>query len=351
MTFLRAGAVGGRHRVILRHRLRSNTIGLGPSLGAAYGLFLVVGLLCAGGCSKKEPAPAKAKIGAILMQQDQFFRLNERGMKAAAQDHQVDLRVQNAAGALDREIALIDVFIAQKVGAILVSPLSAQASIPGLKRAHDRGVSIIAYNNSLEADFPACNVVSDQVALGASTGEAARRHIEQKLGGEAKVAVIGFASQLPEQGGARLRGFKEEIQKLPGVRIVAEQDAWTAPKAATTVAEILTKRPNLIWAANEGGTVGAVTAVKNAGQAGEVVVFGTDISQQLADFLLADDNILQAVTAQKPFEMGRIAVETAVQVVGGQQVEKNKILPGVLFARDRPAEIRAYRQRLVDLSN
>ena len=91
MAFLRAEAVGGRHRVTLRRRLRSNTIGLGPSLGAAYGLFLAVGLLCAGGCSKKERAPAKAKIGAILMQQDQFFRLNERGMKAAAQDHQAHL--------------------------------------------------------------------------------------------------------------------------------------------------------------------------------------------------------------------------------------------------------------------
>ena len=339
--------------MILRHRVRSSTIGLAPSLGVAYGLLLAAAVLSAGGCSKKEPADAKLKIGAILMQQDQFFRLNELGMKAAAKDYDIDLRVQNATGALDKEITLIDTFTAQKVDAILVSPLSTKASIPGLKRAHDSGIKIIAYNNSLEADFPACNVVSDQVALGASTGEAARRYIEQKLGSEAKakVAIIGFASQLPEQGGARVRGFKEEIQKLAGVQIVAEQDAWTAPKAATAVAEILTKHPNVIWAANEGGTVGAVTAVKNAGQAGQVAVFGTDISKQLADFLLADDNILQAVTAQKPFEMGRTAVRAAVQVVGGRQVEKNKVLPGVLFSRDRPDEIRAYRRRLAEVSN
>lgn len=336
---------------MLRHRVRSRRMGLASSRGVRHGLVLVAGLLAAGGCSEKEATPGKLKIGAILMQQDQFFRLNELGMEAAARDHQVDLRVQNATGALDKEIALIDTFMAQKVEAILVSPLSTQASIPGLRRAHDQGIKVIVYNNSLEADFPACSVVSDQAALGASTGEAARRYVEQKLGGEAKVALIGFASQLPEQGGARLRGFKAEIQKLPGVQIVAEQDAWAAPQAATTVAEILTKGPDVVWAANEGGTVGAVTAVKNAGQAGKVVVFGTDISKQLADFLLADDNILQAVTAQKPFDMGRAAVEAAVQVASGQQVEKNVVLPGVLFTRDRPDEVRAYRQQLADLSN
>jgi ABC-type sugar transport system substrate-binding protein len=318
---------------------------------AAFCGCLAMGLLAASACSKKEEtASAKLKIGAILMQQDQFFRLNEHGMRAAAEEHQVDLRVQNATGALDKEIALIDTFIAQKINAVIVSPLSTQASIPGLKRANDAGIKIITYNNSIDADFPACNIASDQVALGASTGEAARRYIEQKLGGKAKVALLGFASQLPEQGGARLRGFKDEIQKLPGVQIVAEQDAWTAPKAATTVAEILTKHPDVIWAANEGGTVGAVTAVKNAGKAGEVVVFGTDISKQLTDFLLAEDKVLQAVTAQKPFDMGRTAVQTAVEVVGGAKVEKNKVLPGVLFTRDRPEEIEAYRKRLTELS-
>src|SRR5207247_607528 len=135
-----------------------------------------------------------------------------------------------------------------------------------------------------------------------STGRAAREFIEARLGGKARVALIGFSSQLPEQGGARQKGFKQEIAGMPGVTIVAEQDAWNAPEAATTVSEILTKKPNVIWAANEGGTVGAVTAVRSAGKAGQVVVFGTDISAQLIDFLLDDDGVLQAVTAQKPFE-------------------------------------------------
>lgn len=299
------------------------------------------------GCDKNAPATSsQPTVAAILMQQDQFFRLNENGMQAAAADLKIDLKVQNAGGAIDKEITLTESFTAQKVGAILVSPLSAQGSIPALRRAASAGIKIVTYNNSINADFVGCAIASDQVALGAATGQAARDFIEKKLGGKAKVAIIGFTSQLPEQGGARVRGFKQALQSLPGVQIIAEQDAWEAPQAATAVSELLTKSPDIIWAANEGGTVGAVTAIKNAGKAGKCFVFGTDITNQLIDFLLAPDGILQAVTAQKPFEMGRAAVESAVKLIHNQPVEKTQVLPGMLFTREKPDELRAYQQQL-----
>jgi ABC-type sugar transport system substrate-binding protein len=298
---------------------------------------------------RREPAPAtKAQrpvVGAVLMQQDQFFRLNEKGMREAAQRLGVDLRVQNAAGALDKEIAIVETFVTQGVGAILVSPLSARASVPALRRAHERGIAIVTYNNAIEADFPASSITSDQEALGALTGRVAREAIESSRG-TARVALIGFTSQLPEQGGARMRGFRKEIEMLPGVEIVAEQDAWEAPQAANVVAELLTKQPTLFWAANEGGTVGAVTAVRHAGKASEVAVYGTDISVQLVDFLLAEDGILRAVTAQRPLEMGAGAVEAAVKSLRNDPAERQVVLDGILFSRDDPETLRAERERL-----
>src|SRR5438093_8943904 len=88
-------------------------------------------------------------VGAILMQQDQFFRLNESGMRAAAAKWNVDLKVQNAGGALDREVSILDTFVTQKVDAILVSPLDTQASIPALRRASDRGIRVGTYNSGI----------------------------------------------------------------------------------------------------------------------------------------------------------------------------------------------------------
>jgi len=122
------------------------------------------------------------------------------------------------------------------------------------------------------------------------------------------------------------------------------------PEGDRVAGAILTKHRDLdiIWAANEGGTVGAVTAVAGAGRAGKVAVFGTDISRQLADFLLADDNVLQATTAQQPEQIGRLAMRAALDVLAGKTMEKTIRLPGVLFDRDRPEEVRAYKKQLED---
>ncbi len=139
-----------------------------------------------------------------------------------------------------------------------------------------------------------------------------------------------FDSQAPEQSRARREGFVSQIVSLPGVRVVSTQDAWLAEQAVKKAGDILTANPevNVLWAANEGGTVGAVMAVKNSGRAGRIVVFGTDSGEQLADFLLADDGILQAVTGQQPFAIGAQSVLTAVKTLRGEPVEKRIYSPG-----------------------
>jgi ABC-type sugar transport system substrate-binding protein len=303
-------------------------------------------LAACGGRPATHDATKKPKIGVVLMQQDQFFRLNEAGMRAAADEAGVDLRVQSAAGALDKEVAIVETFTAQRVDAVVVSPLSREGSVPALRRAHEAGIHIVTYNNTLAGNIAAYSIASDQRSLGAASGRAARAFIETKLHGNARVALIGFASQLPEQGGARQEGFKSELRSLPGVTIVAEQDAWEAAQATTAVSELLAKRPDVVWAANEGGTVGAVVAIRNAGAAGKIAVFGTDLSAQLLDFLEAQDGILQAVTAQAPVEMGGKAVEAAVALVTGRAIPPSDTLPGKLYAREDKDGLAAARAAL-----
>ncbi len=90
-------------------------------------------------------------------------------------------------------------------------------------------------------------------------------------------------------------------------------------------------------------------AVKNAGKQGEVVVFGTDASEQLVEFALSDDGILQAITTQTPFELGVKSVELAVAALRGQQVEAKVVMDGVLIAREDPEGVRAFGQRMKEL--
>ncbi|MBP1649010.1 MAG: sugar transporter substrate-binding protein [Bacteroidetes bacterium] len=315
-------------------------------------LFSAAAALLLAGCGPREQTGQKKRIAGIVFGEDQFFRLVLFGMRDAARTHGVELLEANSAQKPDREIQLVNTYIANNVDAIVISPLSTVSSVSALARARDKKITIVTFNTTITEDFPVSFVESDQTDLGASTGKAARAYIEKHLGGRAQVAILAFMSQAREVSTQRTDGFKKEISGLPGVRIVAEQDAWMPEQGVKKVGDILTANPgvNVIWAANEGGTTGAVMAVRNSGKAGKVVVFGTDTDEQLANFLLADDNILQAVTGQQPFEIGRLAVEAAVKTLKGEPIDKRRSLPGILLTRENPGEVNAFKERLAKLT-
>jgi ABC-type sugar transport system substrate-binding protein len=302
--------------------------------------------------AKSTPTGGKLRIAGVGFQDDQFFKLLETGMRAAAEKNSVEFSYLTTSGALDKEINALETYTTQKVDAICIAPINPKGSTAGLKRAHEAGIRIVTVDSAVEDEFPAATIKSDQIALGTPTGEAAKKYIQEKLGGKAKIAIISYVALLPEPANQRTKGFEDAIKALPGVEIVARQDAWVAEKAVTVVENILTAHPdiNLIWAANEGGTVGAVTAVKNAGKSGKVVVFGTDFSVQMGDILLSSDNILQAVTGQKPYDIGTLAIETALKAIKGEKTEKQTLLPGAFFSREQPDVVRKQQEILRGLS-
>lgn len=319
--------------------------------GNVVAAFFVAVLFAGCGGGQEAADEKKLKIAGIIFQEDQFFRLIQFGMQNAADKAGVELLLANSAGRPDKEIQLVNTYIARGVDAIVISPLSAKASATALKRAKDKGIVVVTYNSTVDGDIAVSYIESDQADLGRQTGLVAKRYIEEKLGGKAKIATLAFKTQLAEQSDARRNGFVDVVGKLPGVEFVAEQDAWLPEMAIKKAGDILTANPdvNIIWSANEGGTVGSVMAVKNAGKQGQVTVFGTDASEQLVEMALADDEILQAITTQTPFELGTKAIESAVAALNGEKVEARIVMDGVLVARENPDAVRNFGIRLKEL--
>ena len=284
----------------------------------------------------------KLTVAGIIFQDDQFFNVIQQGMQAAADDLGVDLFLANSNLKPEKEMELVNTYITRGVDAIVISPLSETASVAALQRANDKGIKVITYNSPLAADFPVSYLNSSQSELGASSGKQARKYIEEHLDGKAKIATLAFKSQFPEISDMRVNSFLNEITDLPGVEIVAQQDAWLAEMAVAKAGDILTANPDLdiIYAANDGGTVGSVMAAKNSGK--DLVVFGIDASEQLANFMKDNDNVLQATTGQQPFVLGYQSVEFAVKAIKGEPVEPTIIVPGLLLSRDNPEGIEDF---------
>lgn len=292
------------------------------------------------------PATAYAAdytIAGIVFQQDQYFRGVQIGMDTASKAASAELLGGNSDGKLEKETQLIDTYLARGVGAIVVAPLSKDGSVAALQKARDAGVHVVTYGTTVNGELAEASVLSSDADLGKSTGLAAQDLLTKLAsGGKVKIATLAFKSQLPEQSDARVNGFLDQVKDQ--VEVVAQQDAWLAEKAIAVASDLLTANPEIqvIYAANEGGTIGAVQAVKKAGLEGKVFVFGIDGSEQLANMLLDQDNVLQAVTAQQPLEVGRLAVEAAVALIDGKPVEKNVIVPVLALSRADTAGVEKF---------
>ena len=100
----------------------------------AITLCVAVCLVLPGGCGRGTEETGKPKVAGIVFQEDQFFRLVQYGMQAAADKYDVELLLANSTYSLDKEISLIDTYIVSKVDAIVISPLSMKSSIPASPR-------------------------------------------------------------------------------------------------------------------------------------------------------------------------------------------------------------------------
>ncbi|MEJ6782663.1 substrate-binding domain-containing protein [Aminobacter sp. Piv2-1] len=293
------------------------------------------------------PALAQEKpvIASIVFQGDSFMKSLQQGVKDGAAAGGAEVLEINIDGDQAKETEAIDTYIARKVDAIVIAPLSATNSAAALKRAKDAGIAVIALNGGLQdGSIAAATFSTSNTDLGKTSGAAAAKFITEKLGGKAKVGILAFSSLLPEQSGERTGGFKGAAAQGNQIDIEAAQDAWLPEKAVTVATDIMTANPeiNVIFAANEGGTIGAMQAVRNAGKAGQVFVFGIDGSEQLAKGLTAGDDVLQAVTAQSPREMGKMGAEAALKVLKGEAVEAKTVVPTLPLNRNDPAGIEAF---------
>ncbi|MBC7959110.1 MAG: substrate-binding domain-containing protein [Vallitaleaceae bacterium] len=289
-------------------------------------------------------------VAGVVFQEDQFMKLMALGFEQAAKDLGVKCLSGNTANDQAKEAELVNTYLAQKVDGLAIAPLNQDSSVAALDAASKTGMKIAVTNIELtNAPFIVGGYTSNNYNIGQVTGQAAAQFIKEKLGGKAKIAIVQFKSLLPQQSADRVNGFLDEVKKVnPEVEIVSDQDAWLQDKAVAVVGDIITANPEVqvIYAANEGGTIGATMAVQNAGKAGSIFCFGTDASDQLISMLKDENNILQAITGQDPYAMGYNAMETLVKDLKGEDMSasygKTIIVEGVLLSRANPEGITQF---------
>jgi simple sugar transport system substrate-binding protein/ribose transport system substrate-binding protein len=318
------------------------------SLMVVFAMFMTA-------CGTAAKAPETSKeltIAGVVFQDDQFMKSMVQGYEDAGAKYGIKVVTANTNNDQAKEAELIQTYIAQAVNGIAIAPLSQDASIPNLKDAASKGIQVAITNMNLTGDpsFLAGGYTSDDATNGKIVGTNAAEFIKANIKGDVNVAQVDFNHQIPEQSKARWSGFYAGLDEA-GVKYnkVAAVSANMQDDALAKVTDMLTAHPeiNVIWACNDGGTIGAAMAVQQAGLAGKVFVFGYDGGDQQTSMILSADHILVGVVSQDPYTQGYKAVESlALTLQGKSNPDKGKItvVPGMYLSSTDPAGVNAWRK-------
>lgn len=219
----------------------------------------------------------------------------------------------------ERQIQIVNDFIAQKVAGVVLAPNDAQALVPVVEEMHDKNIPCVIIDSGIDTDKYVSFAATDNYQGGAI----AAKRLAEILGGEGKVIVVKFIPNSASTD-ARVAGFMETISKdFPEIEIIDDQYGMGTVETALAVTEdMLTKNSKLdgLFACNASTSTAAAQALKSQKRAGKVKMVGFDAEPTLIDNLR--DGTIDALVVQDPVKMGYIGVKTIVAKLNGEEVSK-----------------------------
>ncbi|MBE7184487.1 MAG: rhamnose ABC transporter substrate-binding protein [Methylobacterium mesophilicum] len=231
------------------------------------------------------------------------------------------------------QIEVINSLIAQKVNAIAVSANDADALVPTLKKAMQRGITVVSWDSGVAPEGRQVHLnPSDTNLIGETIIKLAADHLPE--GGD--VAILSAASTATNQNAwidAAKKALPEKFPKINLVTTVYGDD--DSAKSTDEAKGLLKSYPNLkaIIAPTTVGVVAAAQVVTDQNLIGKVNVTGLALPSEFKKFI--DNGTSQGVALWNPIDLGYSAVYLAYDLA----VKKEEAKPGVKLSIGRVGEV------------
>jgi ribose transport system substrate-binding protein len=282
--------------------------------GAAIGLAVLAAATAANSASSKNITLMVGVKG------DPFYISMECGARVAAKALGYNLQVQGP-DKFDATLQnpLLDAVAAAKPAALLVAPNDVRASASPLKRIQAAGTKVVLVDTIVtDKSIGISRIATDNNLGGVKAADALKQ-----LGVEGKVLVISTDPGVSSVD-ARVAGFVKRSAALGMTLVSKTRYSHNEPAtAAQIISAALAKDPDLqgVFATNLFTAQGVSTGLRQAGKAGKVKMVGFDAGPDQIKQLKAGQ--VQALVAQKPYDIGQQGVQQAVAALTGKAVKKN----------------------------
>ncbi len=213
------------------------------------------------------------------------------------------------------QIEVINSLIAQKVDAIAVSANDTDALVPTLKKAMDRGITVISWDSGVAKDGRLMHLnPSSSALIGNTIIKLAADHLPE--GGD--VAILSATTTSTNQN-VWIEEAKKVLPNYPGINIVATvYGDDLADKSYRETQSLLQTYPNLkaIIAPTSVGIVAAAQAVTDAGKIGQVNVTGLGLPSEMAGHVKSGAS--KSFAIWNPIDLGYAATMIAYNLNTGK---------------------------------
>lgn len=252
-----------------------------------------------------------------------------RVAKMEAEHLGVKLVVLDAQSNLSKQVSDIENLISQNVDAIILNPQDSTGVLPAVKKIHGAKIPLTIVNSALDpAGAPFTFVSTNAFNTGYKSGMELAKAVEKKFGwkDEIKTVVLSANPQELESDQRRwgqLSGYDDYMLQKYGksnLKIVAyDYYKWLPDEALAKMQDILQAHPDVdvVFAACDGGTQGAVPALKAANLLGKVLVTSIDARKTVLQWIKDGDKGIVASVSNDPRLMGKWSVFFAAHAAKG----------------------------------
>jgi ribose transport system substrate-binding protein len=292
----------------------------------------IVASLSFGASLSSVAQPKDVTIGlAVANLQADFFNQIKQSVEAEAKVKGVTVVTVDAKGDSATQVSQVQDLITRGIKALIYIPAGATAAGVPVKAAKAANIPVICVDRT-PPDAPGDTfIATDSVSAAKTLGE----YVGKITGGKGKIGILqGQLGTTPEQD--RDKGFNEALNDFPGLEVVAKQPskAWMQDEGFAIGQDMLQRHPDItvFFGRADALALGAARAVKVTNVDHKVVVVGFD--GDVAGLKAVRDGTLQATMTQQTQGMGRLALNSALDVINGKTLPKEQLQEAVLTTKD-----------------
>lgn len=255
----------------------------------------------------------------VKMNRGDYWSTIQMGAEVAAKEYNVTLNVLAPDNENDykEQIQLMEESITRRPDAIILAASDYEALGQVTDRTSYYDIPVI----SMDSEVASTKVKTYVGTNNYEAGQKAAERLMNLTGGQGDIGIVNFVKGA-RNADQREEGFMDYAARFPGVRIVDVQYCGSDEALAYRLTrEMLLKFPDLtgLVSLSAESSIGAGRAVEEMGLGSKIKMIAFDNPPEMLELL--QEEAVQAMIVQNPFNNGYMAVAAAVKAAHGEHLE------------------------------